>query len=91
MISRKCPWGVEYLPQDEDFAWINFVYVAASYRKSGIGKKLYLFVQQHCQEKGISEIMLDVMEDNPNSQRFHEKLGFKSLMKIYSMKVLPKQ
>jgi len=37
-----------------------------------------------CKKKGIEQIMLDVFTVNKKSARFHERMGFKPLLVIYS-------
>jgi len=83
-IGDKVPYGVEYGSYGKQFAWVSFVYVLSEWRRRGVGTYLYEVLEKYCKEKGITEILLDVFCCNPRSEQFHEKLGYKAFLKIYS-------
>jgi aminoglycoside 6'-N-acetyltransferase I len=51
-------------------------YVAAAYRRGGIGKKLLVAVEDWARSQGCEEMASDTQLDNKLSQRVHESLGF---------------
>ena len=85
-VSRKTPFGVDYGPWSERFAWVSWSFVDAPRRGKGVGKALYAEFERECRRRGIKEVMLDVFEVNAKSRAFHEKLGFAPLLSIYSKK-----
>ena len=74
--------------KDEKFAGYCIVYfvldeaeivriaVDASCRRQGVGRELLDQVQQICQEKGISHLLLDVRESNNTARAFYRDYGF---------------
>lgn len=51
-------------------------YVAAAYRRKGIGTAILLFVEQWARDHGYSEIASDAEIDNRESARLHVSRGF---------------
>ena len=85
-ISDLTPFGLDYGKWSRKYCWISFVYVVKSYRNQGIGSLLYEDIMKICKKKGIKQIMLDIFAVNKKSARFHEKIGFKPLLGIFTMR-----
>ncbi|NYZ76223.1 GNAT family N-acetyltransferase [Candidatus Micrarchaeota archaeon] len=85
-ISDLTPFGLDYGKWSRKYCWISFVYVVKGYRNQGIGSLLYDDIMKICKKKGIKQIMLDVFTVNKKSTRFHEKIGFKPLLGIFTMR-----
>ena len=68
---------------NENFFWVDLVFVKKDSRHKGIGKALYKKAFNLAKELGLKKVVLDVFEANINSRAFHNKLGFKPLYAIY--------
>jgi ribosomal protein S18 acetylase RimI-like enzyme len=86
-ISDKFPYGVSYGSFGSKYAFVDYVYVHPSRRRQGLGTRLYNGLGELCRKRGIGEIILDVMEINENSRKFHKKAGFAPFVTLYSRKV----
>jgi GNAT superfamily N-acetyltransferase len=86
-ISDKTPYGVSYGSFGRKYAFVDYVYVHPGFRRLGIGSRLYDELGRRCKEEGINEIVLDVMEINGNSGKFHMKAGFEPFVTLYSKKL----
>lgn len=51
-------------------------YVAAAYRRNGIGRRLLIAAEEWARSQGCVEFASDTWIDNEPSQRCHEALGF---------------
>ncbi|KAL0489599.1 aminoglycoside N(6')-acetyltransferase type 1 [Acrasis kona] len=87
VLSSKCSFGVDYDDHSNVYAFIDFVFVSNEFRSCGVGRKLYTQMEIWCKENNIKEIVLDVMECNPKSMLFHEALGYKPFVRLYSKKI----
>lgn len=68
------------------FVWCDDFYVDKDYRGQGIGKKLLDESLKIAKEKGCSNIMLGVGENETQTQKFYKKYGFIDLQcKIFSL------
>jgi ribosomal protein S18 acetylase RimI-like enzyme len=85
-ISDSTPFGLDYGKWSEKYCWISFVYVLKNYRNQGIGSLLYDDVMRICRRKKVKQIMLDVFTVNKKSARFHESIGFRPLLSIFTMR-----
>ncbi len=56
--------------------WIRRIGVARSHRRQGIGRELMSQSLRRCQELGLGEAMLYVLEDNAPALRLYEKFSF---------------
>lgn len=65
---------IVYFALDE--AEVARIAVDASCRRQGVGRELLDQVQQRCQEKGISHLLLDVRESNHTARAFYRDYGF---------------
>ena len=50
--------------------------VDSSFRRQGVGRKLLKQVENTCEEKGITCLILDVRESNESARAFYKSLGF---------------
>lgn len=64
--------------------YIEGIYVAQSYRKQGISRKLVEAGEAWARAQGCSELASDTELANIDSQQFHQKLGFAEANRIVS-------
>ena len=62
--------------QGADFAYIPHVYVSPNYRKRGLFSRMLKTIEKYVQEKGFSEIRLEVEKDNVIAQSAYLRYGF---------------
>eukprot|EP01113_Clastostelium_recurvatum_P047193 TRINITY_DN8370_c0_g1_i2.p1 TRINITY_DN8370_c0_g1~~TRINITY_DN8370_c0_g1_i2.p1 ORF type:complete len:169 (+),score=33.61 TRINITY_DN8370_c0_g1_i2:345-851(+) len=86
-VSGAHPFGVSYGPYGNKFAFVDYVYVSPSYRKRGVGSYLYDRLADVCKTIGVPEIILDVYNHNAPSMSFHQGMGFKPFVQLFSKKV----
>jgi GNAT superfamily N-acetyltransferase len=98
-FTGQFPYGVTYGKWKNKYCWVDNVYVhpgncrgnkrltLEEHRGKGISKLLYKFLEKHCLENNVKEIMLDVYVVNQSSKIVHEKLGFVPLTIVYSKNV----
>jgi ribosomal protein S18 acetylase RimI-like enzyme len=56
--------------------WVNYLAVAESHRKSGLGRALMAAVETRLRALGCPKINLQVREDNLQALAFYERIGF---------------
>ena len=66
-------YSLEYHGRD---AFIDELFVAASYRNRGVGTKAIEFVLEMCPELGIHALHLEVERTNTAGQALYRKFGF---------------
>lgn len=82
------PYGIgNYGKHENTFLWINYLFVSENFRHKGIATKLYIKVEEYCIKNNIKEILLDVFENNTNSIKFHNNIGFNKKIGIYSKNI----
>jgi len=57
--------------------YLGFMFVPEKYRGNGYNKLIMDALLKWCKDRNISEIRLDVYEDNPSAIRAYEKAGLK--------------
>ncbi|MBX9786084.1 MAG: GNAT family N-acetyltransferase [Alphaproteobacteria bacterium] len=57
-----------------DHARVEYTWVEESYRKQGLGRKLFQKLEEYCRSKGCSVIQLDTLDFQ--SPIFYEKMGY---------------
>jgi GNAT superfamily N-acetyltransferase len=60
-------------------AWrgqIEAVRIAAAYRSTGIGQRMFEWAIAECKSRGCAIVQLTTDKGRPDAQRFYEKLGF---------------
>ncbi len=55
--------------------WIHSVYVTPAFRKAGIFKKMFEYVETLARNSGVRGLRLYVDKSNVNAQKVYEKLG----------------
>jgi|GEM_PF-5822391 len=65
--------GYLALLQNGNQGYVNLVAVNPIYKRRGVGKALYKYVEQ---ELGVTHLELHVGERNTASQKFHKSLGY---------------
>ncbi len=64
----------------EYFAYLGFMYVKPAFRGKGINQSLLQALIDWAKEKGISEIRLDVYDENILAKNAYLKAGFRPLL-----------
>ena len=89
-ISEQLRTGVLYFLMREDNEFIGYIavqprgvelflskiYVKASRRAGGFGKKAVQFAETLAEERGLRKIVLTVNKNNVNAIKAYEKIGF---------------
>jgi RimJ/RimL family protein N-acetyltransferase len=57
--------------------YLGFMYVPEKHRGNGYNKLIMDALLKWCKDRNITEIRLDVYEDNPSAIRAYEKVGLK--------------
>ncbi|MFA5888314.1 MAG: GNAT family N-acetyltransferase [Candidatus Nanoarchaeia archaeon] len=86
-FTRKSPYGIEYGDYGKSFCWIDWMYVAKKFRRSGIGNALHNEIRRICKNRRVSEIMLDVFHVNESARKFYTKEGFSEFIHILKEKI----
>ncbi len=68
-----------YLKHDKQ-GYLGFMFVPKNHRGNGYNQLIMQALLAWCKTKKVSEIRLDVYEDNPSAIRAYEKVGFKKHM-----------
>ena len=76
--------GYSYGLEENEYIWVHSVFVDPSMRRQGVGILLYEKLQEICKTQNVNKIYLDVFPNNIKSELFHDKLGFKKDIVIYS-------
>ncbi len=61
---------------NKEKGFITSYAIKPDYQKKGCGKKLWEYIVQEADKRGIREIFLDVHKDNHKAQDFYNRLGF---------------
>ena len=56
--------------------WINYLAVAPTHRRAGLGRALMAAAEQRLRAAGCPKINLQVRPDNPEAVAFYERIGF---------------
>ena len=56
--------------------WINYLAVAPTHRRAGLGRALMAAAEQRLRAAGCPKINLQVRPDNPAAVAFYERIGF---------------
>jgi GNAT superfamily N-acetyltransferase len=65
-----------YLKHD-NYAYLGFMYTDPKHRGKGVNAKIIEELKKWCRSRKITELRLDVYNDNPSAIRAYEKVGFK--------------
>jgi RimJ/RimL family protein N-acetyltransferase len=61
----------------EDYAYLGFMYTDPKHRGKAVNAAIIEALKTWCQSQKITELRLDVYNDNPSAIRAYEKVGFK--------------
>jgi GNAT superfamily N-acetyltransferase len=61
-------------------AYLGFMYVRPGFRGRGVNKMILEGLKEWCLEKNITEMRLEVYDDNIAAVKAYEKAGFKKLL-----------
>ena len=64
----------------ESYAYVGFMFVKPSFRGRGISQLIIEQLQNWAKAKNLSEMRLEVYDENDSAIRAYEKVGFKKLM-----------
>ena len=70
----------------ERYAYLGFMYVKPEHRGKGINKLILDELISWSKDKGISEIRLDVYDQNESAVKAYEKAGFEPLLLTMRLK-----
>ena len=70
------------LDSDRLYGHIITINVAAAYRRKGIGTRMLSEIETILKQKGISEIQLEVREDNSAALKLYQKSGYQRIGKL---------
>jgi len=63
--------------------YMDSLYVLPAYRRKGIGKQLFLFIEEKLALHGVQHLNLMVWQFNQGAAKFYEKLGMTAQRAIY--------
>lgn len=72
-MRRLTHW---FTPVPRDAVRVQGIAVAAAARGLGVGTLLMNRIEAHARESGLSAVILEVVDTNPDAQRLYERLGF---------------
>ncbi len=61
----------------ENYAYLGFMFTDATHRGKGVNAKIIEILKIWCLTQHITELRLDVYNDNPSAVKAYEKVGFK--------------
>ncbi|MFM2369290.1 MAG: hypothetical protein RL619_1590 [Bacteroidota bacterium] len=64
----------------ETYAYLGFMYTDEKHRGKGVNAKIINSLKDWCRSKDISELRLDVYNDNNPAIKAYEKVGFKKYL-----------
>ena len=71
-VVNVTPIGFYSLHRDDEFLWLDNLWVLPAFMGQGIGKKLF----QHAVERSrVLDVPILKIEADPNAQSFYEKMG----------------
>ncbi len=71
----------------DKYAYLGFMFVHSEYRGKGINGKIIKNLSHWAKSKNITEIQLQVYDENDSAIRAYEKAGFKKYMVTMRMEV----
>ncbi|TDX90283.1 GNAT family N-acetyltransferase [Chryseobacterium daecheongense] len=71
----------------EEYAYLGFMFVRPEYRGRGINQLILDQLLEWTKSKGISEVRLDVYDQNESAVKAYEKAGFEPLFLTMRLKV----
>lgn len=71
----------------EEYAYLGFMFVKSEYRGKGINQLVLDQLLKWTKSKGISEVRLDVYDQNESAVKAYEKAGFEPLLLTMRLKL----
>ncbi|GAB0155420.1 hypothetical protein CHRYSEOSP005_06810 [Chryseobacterium sp. Alg-005] len=71
----------------EEYAYLGFMFVKPEHRRKGINQLILNQLLEWTKEKGISEVRLEVYDQNESAVKAYEKAGFEPLLLTMRLKV----
>lgn len=72
-LALTLGYSLEYGGRD---AFIDEVYICASYRGRGIGQRALVFAEETCRSLDVRALHLEVERENTNAHALYRKVGF---------------
>ncbi|MCC6796959.1 MAG: GNAT family N-acetyltransferase [Candidatus Hydrogenedentes bacterium] len=57
-------------------AFLDELYISASHRGQGLGRRAIELAEEHCRARGVQSLHLEVERSNTDAQAVYRKLGF---------------
>lgn len=76
ILKDKYVAGMSLSPMDNKTIYLSYLVVNEEYRNQGIGTKMIRYACQTSKKEGYSCIVLNVDNDNTETERLYKKLGF---------------
>lgn len=73
--------------QHTHYAYLGFMYVKPEHRGKGVNQAILKALQQWAASRGLTEIRLQVYDDNAAAVRAYEKAGFKAHMLVMRLDI----
>lgn len=67
------------------YAYLGFMYVLPEFRGQGVNQMILEKLKEWCKSQNVTELQLEVYNDNPSAIRAYEKAGFSKLMVMMRM------
>jgi GNAT superfamily N-acetyltransferase len=77
------------MPEWRRSGYITQLYVVPERRRSGVGRMMADFVLQWLGERGVADVLLNVVPDNPVSNQFWQSQGFEPCRIRMKREVMP--
>ncbi len=77
----------EVFLQHTHYAHLGFMYVKPAHRGKGVNSKIITALKQWAVSKSITEIRLEVYENNTNARKAYEKAGFAGHLLLMRMSI----
>jgi len=75
-VEQDAIVGTVMAGYDGHRAWVNYLAVAESHRRQGIGRALMVAAEAGVRALGCPKLAVQVRTDNPQALAFYERLGF---------------
>ncbi len=66
--------------QHKQHAYLGFMYVEPEYRGQGVNQAIVVALEKWAMEKGVTEMRLEVYDENTSAVKAYKKAGFEKLL-----------